>query len=232
MKSMHAFKRGTAVFLALAALGCASAKGKPAKTTTPIVAEVVSEPAGLEVAFQGKAVGIAPFELPLARIEDATGLTAAAQVPPTMERRIRILGPERVQVLIRVGGEPSAVARALGLTSVVVFDYGEATTFDVDRAELKPSFLPQLERQARMLNESFAGLDIFVCGHTDSTGAVDHNLALSLERAEAVSRYLLELDVEPGRLRSQGFGDEYPVASNSTPEGRARNRRTEIILPD
>lgn len=208
--------------------GCASA-GQRANTVT---AEVVSEPAGLAIGFRGKKVGVAPFELALGRVEDAVELRAMSEPPPTMERRVRFLGPDRVQVLIRAGEEPSPLARALGLAKVLVFDYGEATSFEVDRYDLKPEARTLLARQAKMLAEAFAGLTVYVCGHTDSTGGSEHNQLLSLKRAEAVSAFLVGEGVEPGRLIAQGFGADYPLAENDTEGGRAWNRRTEIVLPD
>lgn len=213
-------------------LGCASAPpAAPPPAAPAVIAQVISEPAGLEIAFRGQGVGPAPIDLPLSRLEDAVEVTAGTTEPPTAERRIRILSPNKVEVLIR-SGEPSPMARRLGLSRVLVFDYGDAVTFEVDRADLSPSIQPLLTTQAGLLNNAFAGIEVYVCGHTDATGGAEHNQILSLERARSVSEFLRSLGVESARLRVQGFGADFPVATNNSASGRALNRRTEIVLPD
>ena len=65
-------------------------------------------------------------------------------------------------------------------------------------------------------------------GFTDSIGSAEYNQALSLRRAEAVYRYLVNQGVDPERLTVEGFGKTNPVASNDTEAGRAQNRRVEL----
>ena len=73
---------------------------------------------------------------------------------------------------------------------------------------------------------------IDVTGHTDSTGSSTYNQTLSENRARAVADYLASRGVAAGRVRSQGYGETQPVASNATEEGRSANRRVEIkIVP-
>ena len=208
--------------------GCATS-GRAGKGQ--LVAEVTSEPEGLAVSFRGKPAGKTPFRRPIASLAEVSQFQAVRAEPKTTERRFRVLGPDRVEVLIRTG-EPSALAKALGLSRVIVFDYSDAPTFDFDRSEIKPTFEALLTRQAELLASAFSGIEVYVCGHTDSTGEEDHNRVLSLRRAEAVSRFLAMHGVDPTRLRTQGFAADYPVAPNTTPENRALNRRTEIVLPD
>jgi OOP family OmpA-OmpF porin len=69
-------------------------------------------------------------------------------------------------------------------------------------------------------------LDIY--GHTDNTGKADKNLQLSKDRAASVREYLVSKGVDGSRLRSEGFGQDRPVADNSTAAGRAKNRRVEF----
>ena len=69
-----------------------------------------------------------------------------------------------------------------------------------------------------------------VIGHTDSQGARDTNVVLSLARADAVRSYLANKGVAPSLITTSGSGPDRPVASNDTPEGRARNRRIEFRL--
>ena len=72
------------------------------------------------------------------------------------------------------------------------------------------------------------GMQILIAGHTDSMGSDAYNLALSRGRAASVERYLIEQGIAPQRLRSQGFGESRPIASNDTEEGRRQNRRVEF----
>jgi len=67
-------------------------------------------------------------------------------------------------------------------------------------------------------------------GHTDSSGSDKLNMRLSAERAESVLNYLESHGIEDGRLTHQGFGEDRPLDSNKTREGRANNRRVEISL--
>jgi OOP family OmpA-OmpF porin len=69
-----------------------------------------------------------------------------------------------------------------------------------------------------------------IAGHTDSTGDAAANLALSQQRAEAVLGYLTRAGLASGNFLAKGYGQERPVASNETEEGRARNRRTEFVV--
>lgn len=69
-------------------------------------------------------------------------------------------------------------------------------------------------------------------GHTDSTGSTETNLRLSQQRADAVLEALVTLGVDPSRMTSVGMGEDFPIASNDTEEGRSRNRRVDVILLD
>ncbi len=223
-------RRGLWVLMpALWLQGCAST-GQPALLR--MVAEVITSPEGVEISFRGNVLGNAPLEVRLDRLDEAVELTPTVDQPPIVERRIKILGPERVQVLIRLGHTLSPSAQALGLTRVVIFDYGSLITFDVDQYALKPDLLPMLRRQASVLKEHFSELDVYICGHTDSTGGDEHNEILSVDRAQSVADFLIAQGLAAERVRVQGLGADYPIADNATRGGRQLNRRTEIILPD
>lgn len=71
---------------------------------------------------------------------------------------------------------------------------------------------------------------VYVDGHADSTGENEYNQELSLRRAEAVVTYLVAAGVDPGQLAPRGFGETRPRAPNTSPEGRADNRRVEFTL--
>lgn len=101
--------------------------------------------------------------------------------------------------------------------------------FDPDKAEVKPESEPTLAEIARLLRQNPA-LRLWVVGHTDSVGALAHNMDLSQRRADAVVRALAaRKGVEPARLQAAGVGPLAPVAPNGTDDGRARNRRVELV---
>lgn len=102
-------------------------------------------------------------------------------------------------------------------------------TFATNSSNISADFYQVLNSVALVLNE-FDQTYIDVIGHTDSTGADDYNQQLSEARASSVSRYLESQQVLAARIMTRGMGESSPVASNDTPEGRALNRRVEIIL--
>jgi outer membrane protein OmpA-like peptidoglycan-associated protein len=102
-------------------------------------------------------------------------------------------------------------------------------TFPVDSADINASFYPVLTSVGKVLKE-FDKTVVDVGGHTDSTGRDDYNLALSQRRASSVTSYLSAQGIAADRFITQGYGETRPIASNDTPEGRAQNRRVEIVL--
>ena len=79
--------------------------------------------------------------------------------------------------------------------------------------------------------KTFPESSIEISGHTDSTGSAEVNKSLSQKRADSVARFLVEVGgISASRVLATGYGKERPVASNETPEGRAANRRVEILI--
>jgi outer membrane protein OmpA-like peptidoglycan-associated protein len=193
--------------------------------------DVKSEPVGAVVTVKGKSIGPAPQSIAVAAPEDLLRILATRGKEEPVEKRIRFLAPDRAELLFVFGADQSAMAKLLGFPKILVFDYGAGFTFDVNQFVIKSDFEPYLDRQAELLKKYFANVDVNICGHTDSTGDKDHNLELSLNRAKAVADALVARGVPKERLKVLGYGSDYPVASNDTPETRALNRRTEIILP-
>jgi len=102
-------------------------------------------------------------------------------------------------------------------------------TFDTDKADIRPESAQAIGEIANLLKAD-AGLKIFVVGHTDNTGSVEHNLKLSQDRGQAVMQALIrDHGIAPARLSAYGCGPYAPVASNDTEEGRAKNRRVELV---
>lgn len=102
-------------------------------------------------------------------------------------------------------------------------------TFPVDQSDIKSDFYDVLDSVGLVLNE-FDKTLIDVTGHTDSTGGHEYNMRLSERRATSVGDYLASRGVEPLRIYKQGVGPDYPVADNSTVQGRQMNRRVELVL--
>ena len=101
--------------------------------------------------------------------------------------------------------------------------------FEIGSAELKSESAMELNRLATLLIES-PTLRIQINGHTDNVGDDRSNFTLSENRARSVLNYLVQKKVPVERLRSKGFGETEPMEPNDTPEGRARNRRTEFVV--
>lgn len=101
--------------------------------------------------------------------------------------------------------------------------------FESGAADLKPGAAHRLEQLAEVLRENPDHVAL-VEGFTDSVGDENFNEELSERRAQAVRDALASLGVDPSRIQVQGYGEDYPVASNRTPAGRQQNRRVEIVV--
>jgi outer membrane protein OmpA-like peptidoglycan-associated protein len=99
--------------------------------------------------------------------------------------------------------------------------------FDFDKATLRPESKTELNHLLDLLRQNL-DLAIEILGNTDSIGPEDYNLDLSIRRALAVYKYLLQEGIEPRRLSCAGLGKTQPIASNDTAEGRQQNRRVEF----
>ena len=100
-------------------------------------------------------------------------------------------------------------------------------TFDTGKSTLKPESQEQLKNIAEIL-KAYPKVTLKLGGYTDNTGDPQANLKLSQQRAETVMADLVKLGVDAGRLKAEGYGQEHPVADNSTEEGRAKNRRIDL----
>jgi OOP family OmpA-OmpF porin len=101
--------------------------------------------------------------------------------------------------------------------------------FDTGKSTIKPESAPAIGEIAKLLKAD-PGLKVQVVGHTDNVGDVDGNIKLSQDRGAAVLQALVrDHGIAPARLRSYGCGQFAPVASNDTEEGRAKNRRVELV---
>jgi outer membrane protein OmpA-like peptidoglycan-associated protein len=101
--------------------------------------------------------------------------------------------------------------------------------FDFGKADIKPESEPVLKEIAKFLKEN-PDIKVYVVGHTDNVGSLEYNMELSRKRAEAVVKRLVEkYGIKKNRLKAFGVGPLCPVASNKKEDGRAKNRRVEIV---
>lgn len=116
---------------------------------------------------------------------------------------------------------PKAVAQFTGTIAGI--------TFEPNSAVITNSSLPVLDKAIAVLREH-ASVRLQITGHTDNSGAVDQNRALSQARAAAVRAYFVSQGINESRLTAVGMGPDKPLADNATPQGRAKNRRVEFSL--
>lgn len=115
----------------------------------------------------------------------------------------------------RPGGKP--------LEPVFVLD---GVTFDTGKDTIKPESFERLDGVVEYMTHK-KSVKIEISGHTDNVGKPEGNKQLSLRRAQACRKYLVDKGIDGSRVTAVGIGDEQPVGSNDTPEGRAQNRRIE-----
>jgi outer membrane protein OmpA-like peptidoglycan-associated protein len=133
---------------------------------------------------------------------------------------------EKAPMAQHIVADAASFAKDLRATGHVAV-YG--ILFDTGKSVVKPESKPALEEVAKLL-KSEAGLRLWVVGHTDSVGRVDDNMRLAQARAEAVAAELAAAHgVSSARLTGFGVGPLAPVAGNETEEGRAKNRRVELV---
>ncbi len=131
---------------------------------------------------------------------------------------------------------PGQTVDAVGCPILFVVEEGRArplilqgVNFELNRSNLTPESFRTLDDVAESLIAN-AEVRIEVAGHTDSTGPRTLNMRLSQARAQAVKAYLAQRGVDPSRMVAQGYGPDRPIATNTTAEGRAQNRRVELHL--
>lgn len=101
--------------------------------------------------------------------------------------------------------------------------------FDFNKADVKPESEPALKEITKLLQQD-AKLKLYVVGHTDNVGGYDYNMKLSQQRAEAVVKELVsKYKIAPDRLKAGGVGPLAPVMTNDTEDGKAKNRRVELV---
>lgn len=169
----------------------------------------------------GRYAEIAQEEAQQARLQD--------QVEGARERRQQVrleLQQQEAQQLQQELADLKARQTERG----VVLTLGDVL-FDFDEATLKPGGERAAARLAQFMRE-YPQRRIRVEGHTDSVGPASYNQALSRRRAEAVKQAITTRGIDPSRIIVEGYGEQYPVASNDNEAGRQRNRRVEVVISD
>ncbi|MFN7065509.1 MAG: flagellar motor protein MotB [Aquificaceae bacterium] len=137
---------------------------------------------------------------------------------------------ELQEMLKKLGleGELKVAYEAIGIRLILQ----ERLLFDSGSADIKPETRPILDKLSDVIKEIPNPMEIE--GHTDnipiSTERFPSNWELSTARASAIARYFISRGINPERLKASGYADTRPIASNTTPEGRAQNRRVEIVI--
>jgi OmpA-OmpF porin, OOP family len=139
--------------------------------------------------------------------------------------------PNGVSLHIPTNGVENKLLAFIGDTTKAVdketwFSF-DRLEFETDSATLKPSSREQLGNIAAIL-KAYPQVNVKIGGYTDNTGDVAHNVKLSQDRANSTMNELVSLGIAKPRLAAEGYGEKFPVADNSTPEGRQRNRRIDI----
>jgi len=108
------------------------------------------------------------------------------------------------------------------------FDF-DRLNFETGSAKLTADSKAQVDNMAAILN-AYPAVKIKIGGYTDNTGNPENNLKLSDSRAKAVLDALVGLGIAADRLEAEGYGDQFAIADNATPEGRAKNRRISVSV--
>ena len=199
-----------------ARLGLA-ASANPATTLTAIDSAVLT----LSAQQQGLTQAIATEQTKLAELskahDEATAeLTAQKEQEEKLVSARKLLNPSEGEILYNATND--LVVRLPGLQ------------FAASKAEITDQQVPLLEKVKTIL-EMFPGNKLVVEGHTDDRGEAAANMQLSEKRAYAVQQYLRQaLSMSAEQIHATGFGADKPVASNQSPEGRAKNRRIDIVI--
>ncbi len=220
------------------------AQGNPLRRIVSVVALVVIAFAGVGCQNELQAERDALYQQNL-ELEDQ--LAAARQARQACEEeRDRLLN--RVQTLQQEleeaeSAEPAAAATGFegmgldverGARGEVIVRVPGDVLFPSGSAELKSSARQTLDEIAGVLRSRYSGNTVRLEGYTDSDpirkSDWTDNLELSAHRAMAVERYLAEKGLDETRMYSAGFGEANPVASNATPQGKAQNRRVEVVV--
>ncbi len=205
---MKPLRPALALLLATLAAGCASG---PESDSTPIVTRTSRN---------------TTWATPEALAADAAAADAAAA-----RRRERAAPPPGTAPAPTAAATPAPVAGghapAAAAAETALPMNARVFYFDFDRSEVRPEFMPLIERHARRLAND-RDLRLALEGHADERGGAEYNLALGQRRAEVVLRALVAAGAQEGQLEALSFGDTRPLASGHDESAWSQNRRVEV----
>jgi outer membrane protein OmpA-like peptidoglycan-associated protein len=198
----------TVVLMGLIASGCKS------MNKTQKGAVIGAAGGGTIGAVIGKAAGNTAMGAIIgAAVGGATGAVIGHKMDKQAEEMKKVLGDAEVR---RVG-------------EGIVIDFKEKVLFGFDRSDLGANAATNLDKLINVLNK-YPDTDIEILGHTDNKGTDEYNQGLSERRATSVSGYLKNHGISSSRVSTKGMGENDPIASNDTEEGRSQNRRVEFVI--
>jgi OOP family OmpA-OmpF porin len=159
------------------------------------------------------------------RISDCTCRTDPSECPKPVV--VTEQEPAPAPVVKEVEPPPVVAAKP------VIIEKGRQTLnveFDFDKSTIKKGYYQDIDNLSQVMKD-YPDLNVVIEGHTDSMGTDAYNKKLSQRRAESVKKYMVEKGgIDANRIKAIGFGEEKPIASNDTDEGRQQNRRVEAAV--
>lgn len=158
------------------------------------------------------------------------GGIAGCMVGNVWQSREKALAQIAAEEHIVIKSQPLQAQENRGKETVgLVAQVEDNNMFDTNSAQLSASGLRQVRKIAAVMKEGDQNGVVLIVGHTDATGSASWNQKLSEQRAQSVGRVLQQAGLNPQKLYFQGAGSSRPLADNTTPDGRAANRRVEIV---
>ena len=177
----------------------------------------------------GKAPAMAPARagaLPSINVDERIH-DCSCKTDPSCCAKPVVAEPEPAPVVVPPPPPPAPAPKP------VIIEKGRQTLnveFDFDKSTIKKGYYKDIDDLAKVMKD-YPDLNVVIEGHTDSVGTAAYNKKLSQRRAESVKKYMVEKGgIDANRLKAQGFGEEKPIASNKTKEGRQQNRRVEAAV--
>jgi type VI secretion system protein ImpK len=190
--------------------------------------------AGLRTWLSNGAQTVAAAELalhPPDKIEIARRVIAPPPPPPPPPPVARITQLQRICAAL--GPDCNSTVKLTQTANTIIIRVGDLVLFESGKADVREKFMPVATKIAQALEKEQGWIK--VVGHTDSipikNARFPSNFELSVARAEAVATVLKKQISQPNRLQNEGKGEDQPIADNKTPDGRAQNRRVEVLIP-
>lgn len=160
-----------------------------------------------------------------AKIEKGGGVTYVSAEAFNDGRNYELIIVESKAMVQEVTADAAALSESIAATGKAAV-YG--IYFDTGKSEVKPESDAALDEITKLLKQN-TSLSLYVVGHTDNVGTLETNMKLSADRAAAVVKALIARGIDGSRLKPAGVGPYCPVASNAADEGKAKNRRVELV---